>query len=395
MIAALWSGWNSAFGQTWKQQTNAPSHNWASIACSADGRKLVAVNDDMYFNGDNFVFYGSIYTSTNSGTSWTQATNAPPAGWIKVASSADGNNLVALPADGPIYTSTDSGITWMPINTPSSLLNYIASSADGTKLVAAEWNDFPPNPSLIFTSTNSGSTWATNNSPNEYWTSIACSADGTRLVAVGNNPNNACPIFTSVDSGKNWNMTSATQAIWSAVASSADGVTLLAAVSGGQVYASSNSGTNWTVVTNLPSAAWDYVASSADGVRLVAAQDYGGTIYTSTNSGATWMQANVPSDNWHSVACSADGNALMAVSFQGLIYGCKTMPRPRLSFAPSSSNLALSWLIPSMNCVPQQSSNLISWVNLTNTPTLNLTNLQNQVVLSPFNISGFFRLSTP
>jgi hypothetical protein len=190
-------------------------------------------------------------------------------------------------------------------------------------------------------------------------------------------------------------MTSATQTIWSAVASSADGVTLLAAVSGGQVYASSNSGTNWTVVTNLPSAAWDYVASSADGVRLVAAQDYGGTVYTSANSGVTWMQANVPPDNWHSVACSADGNALVAVSFQGLIYSSKTMPRPRLNFALSSTNLALSWLIPSMNFVLQQSSNLISWVNLTNKPALNLTSLQKQLVLSPSNSAAFFRLSTP
>ena len=206
MIVAVWSGLNSAFGQTWVQQTNAPSDNWSSIASSADGSKLVAVNDDMYFNGDNFTFYGSIYTSTNSGANWTQATNAPAAGWIAVASSADGNNLVAIPSGGSIYVSNDSGATWTSTNTPSQFLDCIALSADGTKLVAGEWNDFVPNPSLIYTSTNSGLTWATNNSPSQYWTVVASSADGTKLVAGGNNPSGSCPIYTSVDSGNNWNV---------------------------------------------------------------------------------------------------------------------------------------------------------------------------------------------
>ena len=32
---------------------------------------------------------------------------------------------------------------------------------------------------------------------------------------------------------------------------------------------------------------------------------------------------------------------------------------------------------------------------MTDTPALNLTNLQNEVVLSPTNGSGFFRLKTP
>lgn len=391
LIAAVLCDSDFAFGQTWIQKTNAPSENWSSIACSADGSKLVAGNVNMYFNGDDYVFYGSLFTSTNSGASWTQATNAPPAGWIAVTSSADGNNLVALPAGGPLYASRDCGTTWAPVNTPSSLLNCIASSADGTKLVAGEWNDFPPNPSLIYTSTNSGSTWATNNAPSEYWTSIASSADGTRLVAVAATG----PIYTSVDSGITWDVTSATEVNWYAVASSADGVKLIAAISGGQVYTSSDSGTDWTVVTNLPSAAWDYVASSADGTRLMAAQNYGGTIYTSSDSGLTWSQASVPSANWRSVACSADGNEMVAVSFQGLIYSSKTMPRPRMNLASSSTNLALSWLIPSTHFLLQQSTNLISWVNLTNTPALNLTNLQNQVVLSPSNRCGFFRLSTP
>jgi len=124
-------------------------------------------------------------------------------------------------------------------------------------------------------------------------------------------------------------------------------------------------------------------------------------IYTSTNSGVTWTSNNVASQGWYSVASSADGNKLVAASFYGIgdalgnIYTLQTTPSPQLNIAPLSNNFALSWIIPSTNFVLQQSSDLASWVDVTNTPALNLTNLQNKVTLSPSNSSGFYRLKTP
>ena len=43
----------------------------------------------------------------------------------------------------------------------------------------------------------------------------------------------------------------------------------------------------------------------------------------------------------------------------------------------------------------QQCSDLGSWTNLTNQPVLNLTNLQNEVVLVPPGSNIFYRLKTP
>ena len=71
-------------------QTSGPADYWASIACSADGTKLVAASS-------------VISTSTNSGVTWT-AQNSGVLPWTSVASSADGNKLVAT-ADSAIYTS--------------------------------------------------------------------------------------------------------------------------------------------------------------------------------------------------------------------------------------------------------------------------------------------------
>jgi len=45
--------------------------------------------------------------------------------------------------------------------------------------------------------------------------------------------------------------------------------------------------------------------------------------------------------------------------------------------------------------VLQQSSDLVAWTEVTNASVLNLTDLQDEVVLSPTNSSGFYRLKTP
>ena len=55
---------------------------------------------------------------------------------------------------------------------------------------------------------------------------------------------------------------------WRSVASSADGTRLVAVATGGQIYTSTDSGTNWTARES--NRYWWSVASSADGTKLVA-----------------------------------------------------------------------------------------------------------------------------
>ena len=66
-----------------------------------------------------------------------------------------------------------------------------------------------------------------------------------------------------------------------------------------------------------------------------------------------------------------------------------------MKIKPTTGNLTLSWIVPSTNLVLQQSADLSGWTNVTNLPVLNLTNLQNEVILSPTGSSGFYRLKTP
>ena len=171
-------------GVNWVDQTESGCRSWSSIASSADGTKLVAVA-----NGTYPVSGGWIYTSTDSGATWTPRDSIR--NWQSVASSSNGNNLVAAVYNGSIYTSTDSGTNWTARDT-SRTWQAVTSSADGTKLAAAVFNG------PIYTSTDSGTNWTageiapeftsgyanTDTNINRGWRAIASSADGTKLVAV-------------------------------------------------------------------------------------------------------------------------------------------------------------------------------------------------------------------
>ena len=79
------------------------------------------------------------------------------------------------------------------------------------------------------------------------------------------------------------------------------------------------------------------------------------------------------------------------------IYTSYTTPAPSLDIASCDTTLALSWIVSSTNFVLQQNLDLTTtnWTDVTNTPALNLTNLQNEVMMLPSNSSSFYRLKTP
>jgi len=253
----------------------------------------------------------------------------------------------------------------------------------------------------IYISTNSGTAWSSTNAPDSGWRAIASSADGNKLVVVG-----VFGIYISTNSGSSWTLINSPFFGASAVASSADG-NKLAAIAGNSIYVSTNSGIAWTI-TSAPATKWVSIASSADGSRLVVVaallDTFGplptvsGLIYSSTDSGATWVSNSAPVQDWTSVASSSDGRKLVAVAGTfngGGIWTSQSTPVPQMNITPTNGNLALSWIVPSTNFVLQQSSDLGGWTDVTNPPVLNLSNLQNEVTLSPSNSGGFYRLKTP
>ncbi len=139
------------------------------------------------------------------------------------------------------------------------------------------------------------------------------SADGSTLAAAVSGGQ----IYTSTDNGASWTARESNR-WWTSIASSTDG-TKLVAVDGalGQLYTSTDSGVSWT--PRESGRMWSSVASSVDGSKLVAAVDVGGQLYTSTDSGVSWT-ARESAHAWTSVASSADGSKLVAVAADDQIY---------------------------------------------------------------------------
>jgi photosystem II stability/assembly factor-like uncharacterized protein len=110
-----------------------PSHNWTGIASDSAGVNLAVV---AYAGG-------GIWTSTNSGSLWTQRINDSQ-NWDSIASSANGAVLVAgvnNQTTGTIYVSTNYGVNWKPYIVNGGV-TAVSISDDGKKIAVAVYNSF-------------------------------------------------------------------------------------------------------------------------------------------------------------------------------------------------------------------------------------------------------------
>jgi hypothetical protein len=285
-------------GATWTI-TYATNEYWASVASSADGTHLIAGASYYTSSGP-----GGLYISTNSGATWN-TNNLPNLYWGSVASSADGNTLVAVAptgagdvplAPGGVFSTTNGGISWTT-NNVTNLINRalsVAMSADGTKMFVAGAEQ-------SFRSTNSGMTWAIDTnappiysffSPSQF---IASSADGNKLVLAETASGFGIPpqVYVSTDFGDTWNSTLMLSNDPVFVASSADGNTIVVVPAGidqsSPICLSTNGGSTWT--TNSPVERWGAAAYSADGGKLTIAA-YADTAYE-FNSGPIYTSRSI------------------------------------------------------------------------------------------------------
>jgi hypothetical protein len=405
MIALLFFP-SPGLAQTWIQ-TGAQGATWRSIACSSDGTRLIAAGDD------------GIYGSLDGGLTWLFLNPTPS---VSISCSADGTKIIAS-GSGGVYTSPDSGATWQQHALTPDDQYYVASSADGTKLVAVGYGGIFGS---IYLSADSGVTWTTPEGLDDFWqanlwSAVASSADGTNLVAAAEATEGAGtflpgPIYTSTNAGVSWMPSGAPSNVWYSVACSVDGTKLAAAAYAGPsqaggtglIYTSADSGVTWTNAspeTNY----WMSVASSSDGTHLIAVSlfdqnpDNPGVIWRSTNSGGNWNE-DTQTGYFNSAATSTDGTKLAVTDVaRNRIYTLgepgATAPAvlPVLSVASAGNQLSLTWgvsnaagflLFGTTNLAPPA-----IWSPVTNLPTPGNNQIQ---VMLPYPLPNlFFRLSQP
>lgn len=306
---------DASLAQSWVQLT-APSTNIGPIACSADGTKLLLASGNWGFVGD------VLYVSHDSGATWT-ATSVPIGAWSAVASSAEGTVLMA-PDIGSraVYISIDSGTNWSRAALPVASWQGVACSANGAALYATASRTTNGSPEGIYASADGGATWSQAGAPppttNGDWGPVACSADGTRVMA-----GEGAYVWISTNSGMNLRL-----------AFTLDPPYL---VPGDQFVCAS-------------------LACSADGRKVAVGAEslFGGSypqvaVATSADAGATWAwtSATIPTNAWYckiwrSVCVSADGRRLAAAGV-----GCPC-PEGGLPLGPVlvSEDSGASWVEP-------------------------------------------------
>ena len=219
ILAIIPSNADAAPGDfTWSQSpTNlsGDSMAWHAVATSSDATKLAAVVENGY-----------VYTSADSGASWTERTAAGYRLWGGISGSSDGSRLAAVSrngSSGAVYTSTDSGASWTERTLPGAA-PYIHVSADGMHIVTMS----DQVGGAVYVSDDFGVTWSTASTlpGSNQWRGLVASADNTKLLAI---PFGTDYLYTSADSGETWvQQTDSGSRSWYRAASSADGTKLVA-----------------------------------------------------------------------------------------------------------------------------------------------------------------------
>jgi hypothetical protein len=290
---------------------------WGGVTISSDGTKI-AVFD---FNHNRY-----IYTSSNSGTTWTKRLISNTGdSWNGIASSSDGSKIIAGEyASSNLYISTNSGVTWTPHDLNTDQYTYscgnIAMSSNGSIIISSTRDSGYP-----IISRNGGTSWTPYTSSDNLGIgthALSISNDGTRIIGIASSGY----FYTSLDTGVSWTQHSESigATSWYSCKISRDGSFFIIIRSDGTVYTSTDLGTTWNNVSNiiitdsyLPTS--DAIAISITGNHIYLLINKS-ELLTSTDYGATWNQlTGFPAKEWQGIACSADGSKLVACASSGIV----------------------------------------------------------------------------
>lgn len=304
-VSASGGLWISNDGaQTWnKTNTDGqiPQGSCSSFAVdySNDNIMYLCSGDANYYSND----YG-IYKSIDGGLTWTASnTGLGSAMAIEILISPNNHNTILAATNNGIWKSTNAGATWT-LKTNGTFRDMVYKPGSNTTVYAVSSNQF-------FKSTDDGDTWTSVASVNPIAGNggrIAVTPANPAIVYVGfvgsNNADKGGVIYQSTDSGStfiqrkgdvnpNLNGYTATESgqgayNWGMFADRNNANTLY--VCGHVVWKSTDSGVNWTQLTNW----WEnchtdmhqIISSPYDNNKLYNIND--GGIFISTDGGNVW-----------------------------------------------------------------------------------------------------------
>ena len=296
----LFVSWDSGF--TWNPR--APGGDWENIACSADGKVVLACS-----------FPGGLYLSTDSAANMAQVSIGGEY-WQSTAVSSDGSSLLmASEYRGSVWFSTDNGANWNESSLGSGndfYWNSVGCSSDGMVAMAIDGGT-----GKVFLSKDKCATWnnvLTMPIPTSSMIKGTVSRDGKTLIVVS--PSTGVKPQISRDGGDTWSESApagtGSIGLFKAAMSADVSVILLTggAENAGYLWMSKDKGVSWTAlklpdgIDGTPSA-----AVSGNGARFILGARQ---LYVSDDQGSSWKMFDNTGSYWYSSAMSASGSTIFS-----------------------------------------------------------------------------------
>jgi hypothetical protein len=295
----------------------------------SSGQYMVAGNTNLYSSSG--WIGGYLYYSSNYGSTWTQTTTFGY--WIKIASSDNGQYVLAVEAYGKAYLSTNYGVSFTAISSLGTL-SYTSAALSSTGQYQMITVYTPSGSSVVYGSSNYGVTWGAILTASGYESYYSCTIDSSsNIYLVGGGGGGQSFLYKSTNHGTSWStvFTNSSGSSVNDVNIYGGGTVALASQygatsAGANLILSTNSGTSWSNIT----------AGSAvqSWVRVIIAESttIGYAIPQLGNSSTSYIQqvsgfytspnvsdlTSAGNRNWHSLACSNDGVYILAGTGTGL-----------------------------------------------------------------------------
>lgn len=252
----------------------------------------------------------SLYYSTNTGSSWTQATINGSQGFVSL--SADGNTLLHSPnSSSTTYRSTNNGSSWSTV----SGLNFSDARTVADQVNSSKFYSYNPGTGRIYVSTNGGTSFAQ-----------AATIGGGGSKHIRTVPGNEGHIWVALYNGG--------------------------------LVRSTNSGTSFTSISNVTTCSGVGLGKAASGATyptIYISGTVGGVrgIFRSTDQGASWTRINDDAHEWGGLGngqfivgdMNVYGRVFMSTVGLGVVYiesGGPSVPVTGVTVSPVTASVAVN-----------------------------------------------------
>jgi photosystem II stability/assembly factor-like uncharacterized protein/pimeloyl-ACP methyl ester carboxylesterase len=299
---------------------NAWTSNWPAGAGGVYSLVVDPANSNIVYAGTSI---GSVYKSTDGGSSWNQSSTGLTDTAIRalVIDPHNSSVLYAGTTSFGIYKSTNGGASWAVANTGLPTNNGVMALAIHPVNSSTLYAVSGPNFGDVYRTTNGGGSWnavLTGQGPLAQCASVAIAPTSPVTIYAGSYGF----VYRSTDDGVTWNNPNyfgPPNHFRILVPDPSISTTIYAAVSI-FAYKSTNSGSNWTRLPDIPSKA-AILALTIDPTHSATIYAAIGTeVYKSSDGGTNWSALNggLTSANVNALAMDSSGNNLYAGTDAGV-----------------------------------------------------------------------------